>query len=75
MQSLHGGWHLSARVLSLAGILFAASATTGLGIAQCRRLVERNGGKFEIESNLGQGTIATFSLPKVIEAPPIDCGV
>jgi mono/diheme cytochrome c family protein len=34
MQSIHGGRLLPVPVLSLAGILFAASATTGLGIAQ-----------------------------------------
>jgi len=38
---------------------------TGLGVAQCRRLVEGTGGTFAIESTEGQGTKVTFTLPKV----------
>lgn len=38
---------------------------TGLGVAQCRRLVEGAGGTFRIESVEGQGTTVTFTLPKV----------
>ena len=38
---------------------------TGLGVAQCRRLVEGAGGTFRIDSVEGQGTTVTFSLPKV----------
>ncbi len=38
---------------------------TGLGVAQCRRLVEGAGGTFRIESVEGQGTTVTFAIPKV----------
>jgi signal transduction histidine kinase len=38
---------------------------TGLGVAQCRRLVERAGGSFRIESVEGQGTTVTCTIPKV----------
>jgi signal transduction histidine kinase len=38
---------------------------TGLGVAQCRRLVEGSGGTFRIDSVEGQGTTVTFTLPKV----------
>jgi signal transduction histidine kinase len=37
---------------------------TGLGVAQCRRLVEGAGGSFRIESTEGQGTTVAFSIPK-----------
>jgi signal transduction histidine kinase len=40
---------------------------TGLGVAQCRRLVGRAGGSFQIESAEGQGTVVTLSLP-IVEA-------
>lgn len=38
---------------------------TGLGVTQCRRLVEGAGGTFSIESTEGQGTKVTFTVPKV----------
>jgi signal transduction histidine kinase len=38
---------------------------TGLGVAQCRRLVEGAGGAFRIESVDGQGTTVTITIPKV----------
>lgn len=38
---------------------------TGLGVTQCRRLVEGAGGTFRIDSVEGQGTTVTFTLPKV----------
>jgi two-component system, response regulator PhcR len=36
---------------------------TGLGIAQCQRLVGKAGGSFRIASELGKGTTVTFSIP------------
>lgn len=42
-------------------------AGTGLGIAQCKRLVGRLGGDLRIESAAGTGTAAVFTLP-VVEA-------
>lgn len=38
----------------------------GIGLAIVRRLVEELGGKIQVKSNLGQGTIFTFTLPESI---------
>ncbi|MCW5831316.1 MAG: hybrid sensor histidine kinase/response regulator [Labilithrix sp.] len=38
-------------------------AGTGLGVAQVKRLVGRLGGELRIESTLGKGTTAIFTLP------------
>lgn len=38
-------------------------AGTGLGVAQCKRLVGRLGGQLTIESELGKGTSVNFTLP------------
>ncbi|HTJ44951.1 MAG TPA: hybrid sensor histidine kinase/response regulator [Kofleriaceae bacterium] len=37
---------------------------TGLGVAQCHRLVGKAGGTFRIDSQVGVGTIVSFTLPK-----------
>lgn len=40
------------------------SEGTGLGVAQCQRLVGKAGGMFRIESEVGKGTVVTFSIPR-----------
>jgi signal transduction histidine kinase len=37
---------------------------TGLGVAQCRRLIEGEQGEFKLESTVGVGTTVTIVLPK-----------
>jgi signal transduction histidine kinase len=61
------GTGMSAAVLDKAGTPFFSTRPegTGLGVAQCRRLVEGAGGTFKIESVEGQGTTVTFTLSKV----------
>jgi signal transduction histidine kinase len=61
------GTGMSAEILRKVGTPFFSTRTdgTGLGVAQCRRLVEGAGGTFQIESVEGQGTTVTFTLPKV----------
>ena len=61
------GTGMSAEILSKVGTPFFSTRPegTGLGVAQCRRLVEGAGGTFKIESVEGQGTTVTFTLPKV----------
>ena len=36
---------------------------TGLGLAICRGIVQQHGGSIQIESELGNGTIVSFTLP------------
>jgi signal transduction histidine kinase len=61
------GTGMSAEVLKKVGTPFFSTRRegTGLGVAQCRRLVEGAGGSFRIDSVEGKGTTVAFSLPKV----------
>lgn len=58
---------MPADVLAKLGTPFYTTreAGTGLGIAQCKRLVGRLGGDLRIESTPGAGTSVTFTLPVV----------
>lgn len=45
---------------------------SGLGLMICREMVERNGGKLRVKSELGQGTTVEFTVPMAV--PPSDAG-
>jgi signal transduction histidine kinase len=44
-----------------------AKGGTGLGLAIARRIMEMHGGKLWVESEIGQGSTFTFSLPVEVE--------
>ena len=59
------GGGITADVLSKIGTPFFTTKRqgTGLGVAQCQRLVGKAGGSFRIASEIGKGTTVTFTLP------------
>jgi signal transduction histidine kinase len=42
----------------------------GLGMSICKRLIDAHGGSIMVESELGQGTVVTVTLPKISDPPP-----
>jgi signal transduction histidine kinase len=65
LQIQDDGVGMSPEVLGRIGTPFftTRSEGTGLGIAQCQRLVGTAGGRFRIDSELGKGTVVTILLP------------
>jgi signal transduction histidine kinase len=70
LQIRDDGVGMSAEVLAKVGTPFFTTRRegTGLGLAQCQRLVGKAGGTFKIESEEGVGTTVNIALP--IATPP-----
>jgi signal transduction histidine kinase len=58
------GVGMTPEVLQRVGTAFFSTRAegTGLGVAQCKRLIARQGGELSIESKPGRGTVVQFSL-------------
>ena len=65
MQICDSGPGLSDETLARIGtpLFTTKSKGIGLGLAVCKKLVEANGGKIEVESEAGVGSTFTIYLP------------
>ncbi|HSK00691.1 MAG TPA: ATP-binding protein [Kofleriaceae bacterium] len=68
IQVRDDGVGMPSDVLSRAGTPFFTTRNegTGLGLAQCQRLIGTAGGRFKIESEPGKGTTVTIILPVAV---------
>lgn len=63
MRDNAGGMSVEVLTRAIEPLFSTKNFGIGLGLTIVRELVERNGGQFELESELGVGTTATFTVP------------